>query len=134
MSQVTETTIMGRIRINLEIDGRTCWTLFDSGARNSYITRHAADGLTQLSLSEPTPIRLGGGVQEIRAACLVHTKIDGHALHFQAGVLDEIGHDEDGREIDILFGAMAMQLWGIRLNPQNESLDLSHFTTEFLEF
>ena len=45
-----------------------------------------------------------------------------------------IGQDEDGRVIDVLFGALPMQLWGIRLDPQNEVLDLSHFTRDFVEF
>ncbi|MFQ5731812.1 MAG: retropepsin-like aspartic protease [Planctomycetaceae bacterium] len=134
MAHVTDTTIMGRIRIELDVDGRKCWTLFDSGARNSYISRSAAEGLNLLDLSDPTSTRLGGGIHEIREACLIQTRLDGHPLHFQAGVIDEIGRDEAGREIDILFGAIAMQLWGIQLDLQNETLDLSHFTTEFLEF
>ena len=134
MSQDTETIIMGRIREEIDVDGRKCWTLFDSGARNSYITRRAAGELNVLPLSEPTATRLGGSVHQIREACLVQARLDSHALHFQAAVLDDIGQDEDGRDIDILFGALAMQLWGIRLDPQNERLDLSHFTSEFLEF
>jgi hypothetical protein len=134
MTQAAGTVIMGRIRTDLEVDDRRCWTLFDSGARNSYITRRAAEGLNLLPLSDPTRTRLGGAIHEIREACLVPARLEGRSLHFQAGVIDEIGQDEDGREIDILFGAIAMQLWGIRLDPQNERLDLSHFTTEFVEF
>ena len=45
-----------------------------------------------------------------------------------------IGKDEDGHNIEILFGALAMQQWGIRPVPETEGLDLSHFTKEFLEF
>ena len=33
-----------------------------------------------------------------------------------------------------LFVALAMQLWGIRLDPPNERLDFSHYTRDFLEF
>jgi hypothetical protein len=125
---------MGRIRTDLDVNGRPCWTLFDSGARDSYIRREAADGLPTLTLSKPRHSRLGGSVHEIREACLIPAKLDGHDLEFQAGVLDEIGQDEDGREIDILFAAVAMQLWGIRLDLQNERVDLSHFAREFVEF
>ena len=60
--------------------------------------------------------------------------IEGHQLEFQASVIDDIGQDEDGRLIEVLVGAIAMQLWGIRLDPQNECLDFSHFTTDFVEF
>jgi hypothetical protein len=135
MPQATAPTIMGRIKRDIEIDGRQCWTLFDSGARNSYIARRAVGNLNNSSLKNPAPpIRLGGGQHTIREICDVEALIDGHPCFFQACVLDEIGHDEDGREIDLLFGALAMQKWSIRLDLKNERLDLSHFTTEFLEF
>jgi hypothetical protein len=49
-------------------------------------------------------------------------------------VIDRIGTDGDGRPIEILFGALAMQQWGIRLVPETESLDLSHYPSEFVEF
>ena len=58
----------------------------------------------------------------------------GHPLEFQASVIDEIGVDEDGKQIEVLFGAIAMQLWGIRLDLQNELLDFSQYTTDFVEF
>lgn len=134
MTTATGTTIMGRIRQELEVDGRSCWTLFDSGARNSYITRRAAQGLPKLALAVARRTRLGGAEHDVREACLVPVQLGGYHIEFQAGVLDEIGHDEQGREIDILFGALAMQLWGIRLDLKNEQLDLSHLSTDFLEF
>ena len=49
-------------------------------------------------------------------------------------VIDEIGKDEEGTSIDILFGALAMQQWGIRPIPDEEKLDLTHYPEEFLEF
>jgi hypothetical protein len=125
---------MGRIRRELDVDGRKCWTLFDSGARNSYILRRVTQGLPLLKLSDPRRTRLGGSEHELREACLVPVELEGQSIEIQAGVLDEIGHDEDGKEIEILFGALAMQLWGIRLDLPNEQLDLTHFTTDFLEF
>jgi hypothetical protein len=127
-------TIVGRIRLDLEIDGRDCWTLFDSGARASYIRRAAVQGLPSVALPKPRRTRLGGAVHEIRESCLVPAKLDGHELQLQADVIDSIGQDEDGREIDILFGAIAMQLWGIRLDLPNERVDLSHFASEHVEF
>jgi len=42
--------------------------------------------------------------------------------------------DEDGKTIEILFGALAMQQWGIRLIPEQEKLDLSHYPEKFVEF
>jgi len=49
-------------------------------------------------------------------------------------VLDNIGADDDGREIEILFGAIAMQQWGIRPVSDEERLDLTHYPEEFVEF
>ena len=49
-------------------------------------------------------------------------------------VVEKIGTDEEGKPIEILFGALAMQQWGIRLNPEEEKLDLSHYPEEFIEF
>jgi hypothetical protein len=49
-------------------------------------------------------------------------------------VIDNIGNDEDGVPIEILVGALAMQQWGIRLVPEEEKLDLTHYPKEFLEF
>jgi hypothetical protein len=127
-------TIMGRIRLDIEIDGRNCWTLFDSGARYSYITRDAAAGLGLQKLPQTRRSSLGGRVHDVDEVGLVLASVQGHALEFQASVVDQIGKDEDGRTIDVLFGAIAMQLWGIRLDMQNERLDFSHFATEFVEF
>lgn len=49
-------------------------------------------------------------------------------------VLDSIGHDEDGKPIEVLFGALAMQQWGMRPVPDLEKLDMSHYSSEFTEF
>jgi len=49
-------------------------------------------------------------------------------------VIDEIGNDEGGTRIEILFGGLAMKQWGIRPVPDEEKLDLSHYPEEFLEF
>jgi hypothetical protein len=49
-------------------------------------------------------------------------------------IIDEIGKDEDGKPIEVLFGALAMQQWGIRLVLAEERLDLTHYPKEFVEF
>jgi hypothetical protein len=42
-------------------------------------------------------------------------------------VIDTIGNDEDAKPIQVLFGALAMQQWGIRLVPEEERLDLTRY-------
>ena len=125
---------MGRVREMLKVDGREYWTLFDTGARNTYVVPAVADVL--LTSETPHPIRtaLGGSVKETTRTALLQAEVEGHLISTHAMVVDEIGKDEDGRRIEILFGALAMQQWGIRPVPDEERLDLSHYPEEFLEF
>ena len=125
---------MGRIRRMIHIDGRDAWTLFDSGARNTYVVHEIAALLATTKLPRPTHSLLGGETKTSTLAAVLVGEIEGKAFHTEAVVIDRIGADEDGRTIEILFGALSMQQWGIRLIPETESLDLSHYPSEFLEF
>jgi hypothetical protein len=77
---------------------------------------------------------LGGAVRETNTAAILEAEIQGHPISTHALVLEEIGNDEEGKPIEILFGALAMQQWGIRPVPDEERLDLSHYPEEFVEF
>jgi hypothetical protein len=125
---------MGRIRQMIAVDGRKCWTLFDSGARNTYVIPAVAE----LLRTSPTPrvihTALGGGMKETSTAAVLNADIEGHAVSTYALVVNNIGRDEEGNPIEILFGALAMQQWGIKLNPPEEKLDLSNYPEEFVEF
>lgn len=125
---------MGRIREYIEVDGKKCWTLFDSGARNTYVVPEVAALLTTTKLAEPFRSALGGRVQKTSQGAWLNAKVQGHNLFTNAMVIDEIGEDEDGKPIEVLFGALAMQQWGIRLVPAEERLDLTHYPKEFVEF
>jgi len=125
---------MGRIRQMIDVGGRECWTLFDTGARNSYVISEVASRLTTSRLSRPFRSALGGEVKETRQTALLEGEVEGHRISTHAMVIDEIGADENGTRIEILFGALAMQQWGIRPVPDEEKLDLSHYPEEFVEF
>ena len=118
----------------IAVDGRKCWTLFDSGARNTYVIPSVAEVLTTSATPRTIRTSLGGTVKETNQAALLEGEIEGHSFSTHALVIEEIGKDEDGNRIEILFGALAMQQWGIRLNPAEEKLDLTHYPDEFLEF
>jgi hypothetical protein len=77
---------------------------------------------------------LGGGIKETNTEAVLHAEIQGRPISTHAFVIDQIGNDEEGKPIEILFGALAMQLWGIRPVPDEERLDLSHYPEEFVEF
>ena len=125
---------MGRIRQLIRVDGRECWTLFDTGARNTYVVPHVASLLSTARTQRPFRSALGGKVLETTTAALLEADIEGRRISTHAMVVDDIGTDEDGKSIEILFGALAMQQWGIRPVPDEERLDLSHYPEEFVEF
>jgi hypothetical protein len=118
----------------IDVDGRKCWTLFDAGARNTYVIASVAQTLTTSATPRTIRTALGGAVKESNTAALLEAKIEGSPISTHALVVDEIGKDEHGIPIEILFGALAMQQWGIRPVPDEERLDLSHYPEEFVEF
>lgn len=125
---------MGRIRQYIDVDGKKCWTLFDTGARNTYVVPQVASLLATKELPEPFHTSLGGSVKESNQAAILNAKVEGCEISTHAVVIDEIGNDEDGKPIEILFGALAMQQWGIRPLPDQEKLDMSRYSKDFLEF
>jgi hypothetical protein len=125
---------MGRIRQMINVQGRESWTVFDMGARNTYIVPAVASLLTTSELSHPFRTALGGAVQETTKTALLEGEVEGLPISTHAMVIDHISKDDDGKQIEVLFGALAMQQWGIRLIPEQEKLDMSHYPTEFVEF
>ena len=125
---------MGRIRQMIKVNGRECWTLFDTGARNTYVVPAVAAVLSTSEMSHPIRTALGGEVKETNRTALLQGEVEGYLISTHAMVIDQIGDDEDGKSIEVLFGALAMQQWGIRPIPDEEKLDLSHYPEEFVEF
>jgi hypothetical protein len=124
---------MGRVREMMKVNGQKCWTLFDTGVRSSYVV-NTVDRLGAVQTFHPIRTTLGGSAKETTRTALLQAEIQGHLVSTHALVVDEIGKDEDGRCIEILFGALAMQQWGIRPIPDEERLDLSHDPEELTEF
>lgn len=118
----------------IRINGRECWTLFDTGARNTYIISEVASLLITSKSVKPFRTALGGEVKETSETVLLEADIEGRRISTHAMVIDKIGNDENGTPTEILFGALAMQQWGIRLIPEQEKIDLTHYPEEFVEF
>ena len=125
---------MGRVREYIRVNGKKFWTLFDSGARNTYVVPAVASHLATTKLPKSLRSALGGKVRKTATAALLVAQVEGHNISTNAMVIDNIGDDEDAKPIEVLFGALAMQQWGIRLIPEEERLDLTHFPREFVEF
>jgi hypothetical protein len=125
---------MGRIREHIDVKGQKFWTLFDTGARNTYVVPQVAALLATSQLPKTFRTASGGKVREAAQAAVLDAEVQGCGISTHAMVLDDIGHDEDGNNIDVLFGALSMQQWGIRPVPDQEKLDMSHYSKEFVEF
>jgi hypothetical protein len=125
---------MGRIRRMIDVDGHSFWTMFDTGARNTYIVPAVAAMLTISKSPRPIRTALEGEIKQTDTAAVLQAVIDEHPISTHAMVVDQIGTGEDGKAIEILFGALAMQQWGIRPVPDEEKLDLTHYPEEFVEF
>src|SRR5438445_419550 len=100
---------MGRIREYIKVNGKKWWTLFDCGARNTYIVPAVASHLVTKKLAKPFRTALGGDIKKASRTALLECQVEGHRVSVHAMVIDEIGQDADGRPIEVLFGALAMQ-------------------------
>ncbi len=118
----------------IKVDGREYWTLFDTGARNTYVVPAVAAVLITSKIPHPIRTALGGEVKKANRTALLQAEVEGHLISTHAMVIDQIGNDEDGKSIEVLLGALAMQQWGIRPVHEEEKLDLSHYPEEFVEF
>lgn len=125
---------MGRIKQNIEIGKQKYWTLFDSGAKNTYIISRRTTGLQIKELKATRSVALGGKDHSLTKLCILEAIIQGKSIETDAYLIDFIGKDEEGKEIEILFGALAMQQWGIRLHLEEEDIDMTHYPKEFVEF
>ena len=125
---------MGRVRAEVVVNGRNCWALFDTGARNTYVVQDLTPVLPTFELERVEPVSLGGKIHEVTQECRLICLVEGLPVRTLARVLEEIGEDEEGRRIEILLGALAMQEWGIRPIPDEERLDMTHYPREFVEY
>ena len=125
---------MGGIREPIKVNGRKCWTLFNTGARNTYIVPAVASLLSTTKLAKPFQSAFGGNVRKSSQAAVLNAQIQGHKVSTHAMVVNEIGKGDEGKPIEVLFGALAMQQWGIHPMPDEERLDLTNYPKEFVEF
>jgi len=111
----------------VKVDGQEYWALFDTKVRSTYVVPPVTKKLRRTLTLHPIRTALGGCVKVTTCTALLQAEVQDHPVSTHALVVDEIGQDEDGRRIEILFGALALQQWGIRPVPDEERLDLSHY-------
>ena len=81
---------MGRIRQYIDVGNQKHWALFDSGARNTYVTKEVAANLPRFQLSKPNPVALGGKIHHVNEDCRLVCKIKGYEIRANVLVLDSI--------------------------------------------
>ena len=125
---------MGRVRTNIVVAKRSCWALFDGGARNTYVVEDTASLLPSFELERPEMVALGGRVHQVVRVCLLNCLVEGLPVRALARVVKEIGTDEEGKRIEVLIGALTMEEWGIVPVLAEKRLDMTHYPKEFVEY
>jgi hypothetical protein len=118
----------------IEIEGKTAVALFDTGSQHTYVALRLLESTPIRPLRRPYKVTLGGKVIDVNVHCLVDGAIDG--LEFMTSVVpvDNVGK-VDGKEVDVIIGALTMEEWEIIPNPKEGTLDLSGLKRrEFTEF
>jgi hypothetical protein len=123
-----------RVCREIEIGRTTCRALFDTEARNTYVTPSAARLLPTSKTPATIRATIGGKVYETNTTAILDARIDEHPVSTLAWVVDEIGRDQNGAAIEVLFGTLAMRQWGVRVIPDEQRLDLTHYPDVFVEF
>ncbi len=71
----------------------------------------------------------------LKVTALVEVELEGNPFDFEAYPIRRIGQDETGKEIDILIGALAMEKWGLTIDPRTGRIDLRRLKKrEFTEY
>lgn len=125
---------MGRIYDTIHSNSKSLHALFDTGAVHNYVTKKAAKGLSINRLPKPFVVGIGGETRSIHEACFIYGELQNERLFCWALVVEELGLDDQSKEIDMLLGATEMQRWNIKIDPREERLDLSGFREEFIEY
>jgi len=106
---------MSRPLVEVEIEDKRLNAILDTGSRRSYIRRELAEGLFVAPI-QPFIVRLGGETLKIQEGRLVSGLVkdsSGRSYRFSSVLFPvrDLG-EEDGKRIDILFGAVVLEDWG----------------------
>jgi hypothetical protein len=83
----------------IKVDDRQFWTMFDTGARNTYVVPAVAQLLATSKPPHPIRSALGGEVKQADTTALLQAEIEGRQISTHAWVVDQIGKDDDGKAI-----------------------------------
>ena len=90
---------MSWVRANMVVGDREWWTLFDIGARNTYVVPEVAEGLVTWEFPQPERAAFGGRSYIIRRGCVLIGTIEGFLVQTHARIVEKIGYDEEGKRL-----------------------------------
>jgi len=110
---------MSRPLVEAEIEGRKMNAILDTGAWRSYIRSELAKEFPIVPV-QPFEVKLGGATFKVKEGRLVHGMIkDTEGRTYQFGnvlyPISDLGQ-ENGKRIDLLFGAVILEDWGTIIN------------------
>lgn len=128
--------IKRRIYDQVIVKGKPLFTLFDSGAQDSYITREAAKklNLKPQRIAHSYGVGLGGKKRIIKEFVPLDGILHGFTFIIFPLVVDDLGKTRNGETIELLFGILAMEKWGVELDIKGKKVDTRHFAKDFTEF
>jgi len=108
--------------------------LFDAGAVHTYVREDFVERALRRTVAEPFRVALGGDRFEVREFCLMQGRVEGLSFDTKAIPLSSMGK-ANGKELDVIIGALTMEEWEIGLDPKTGALDLESLRRrEFTEF
>lgn len=130
---------MSRIFQELDVKEKKLLALFDTGSDITYVTKESLPKGIRCEKMRERTYHLASETHKITESCILPIKLDGQDFIIQAFVVNSIGGGrkpaETNRKIDLLFGAVMMEEWDIKLDPKRKKLDLSGLEKrEFLSF
>ncbi|MBI2891858.1 MAG: hypothetical protein HYY13_13880 [Nitrospirae bacterium] len=122
---------MARPIVKAKLGGRPVNAILDTGAWRSFALRELVARKPKVRLPELT-IRLGGKKYRLSEGRVVEGEVRdsrGRSYRYATIVLpvDDLGH-ENGTKIEILFGALLLQEWGMVIDESTPPPTIDHRT------
>jgi hypothetical protein len=120
---------MTRPLLEVEIDGKKFNAVLDTGSRRSYIRADLARDFPSAPV-EPFEVRLGGQRLTLKEGKLVSGIVrdsEGRGYRFSQILfpVEDLG-EENGKRIDILFGAITLEDWGTVIDESSKPPKIDH--------
>ena len=116
----------------IDVEGHKLKALFETGSLRSYVRAEFRPAATRQV--RPITVGLGRTVRRLDERSDFTARIDDLEFDMTAYIVEGLGETGHGR-LDLLVGALTMEEWYIKLDPNQRELDLSGLRRrEFTEY